>query len=63
MITKLSLAFAVAFSFIILGAFGFDADNPSSTSLLILTLFYGFVPVCLKILAVFFINKYTDTKA
>ncbi|PLY09687.1 MAG: MFS transporter [Arcobacter sp.] len=63
MITKLSLAFAVALSFMVLGAFGFDASNPSSESLVVLSLLYGLLPVCLKILALFFINKYADLKA
>lgn len=62
MITKLSLAFAVALSFIILGLFDFDQNNTSSSSLFLLSLLYGFFPVCLKILALFFINKYTDSK-
>ena len=63
MITKLSLALAVAASFIILGLFDFDASNPSATSLLVLTFLYGLFPVCIKLIAIFFINKYTDKKS
>ena len=63
MITKLSLALAVASSFIILGIFDFEANNPSSESLIVLSLLYGLIPVCLKITALFFITKCTDTKS
>ncbi|MBU3013839.1 MFS transporter [Poseidonibacter lekithochrous] len=63
MITKLSLAFAVALSFIILGFYNFEASNPTSTSLLVLAFLYGIFPVILKLIAIFFINKYTDKKA
>ena len=62
MITKLSLAFALALSFIILGAFNFEASNPNQDSLVILSILYGLVPVFLKLLSIFFINKYTDIK-
>jgi Na+/melibiose symporter-like transporter len=60
MITKLSLAFAVAFSFIILGTFNFETITPSPFSLLILSILYGIIPVFLKLLAIFFIKRYTD---
>ena len=63
MITKLSLALAVALSFIILGIFDFDSDNPNPQSLLVLSLLYGLAPVCLKLISLFFINKYTDIKS
>lgn len=62
MITKLSLALAVAVSFMILGIFDFDAKNASELSLFVLMLLYGVLPVCLKIIAIFFINKYEDIK-
>lgn len=62
MITKLTLALSVALSFIILGAFDFEASNPSSTSLFVLSLFYGVVPVFFKLVAIFFISKYEDIK-
>ena len=63
MITKFTLALAVALSFIILGAYDFKAINPSSDSLFVLSLFYGLIPVCLKIISIIFINKYTDIKS
>lgn len=63
MITKLSLALAVALSFSILGFFGFEAKNPSSESLLVLSFLYGVLPICLKLLAMFFISKYSDFKS
>jgi len=62
MITKFALAFAVAVSFIILGIFDFNAQNPTTDSLLVLSLFYGLVPIFLKILSIFFIYKYEDIK-
>ncbi len=63
MITKLSLALAVALSFIVLGAFDFESTNPTSDSLLVLSFLYGLFPVCLKLIAILFINKYTDLKS
>lgn len=60
MITKFVLALAVAMSFIILGFFDFDTSSPSSEALLVLTLFYGLIPVLLKIVSLFFIVKYKD---
>ena len=63
MITKFTLALAVALSFIILGAYDFKAMNPSSDSLFVLSLFYGLIPVCLKVISIIFINKYTDIKS
>lgn len=62
MITKLSLAFAVALSFLILGIFDFEATSPNPTSLFVLTFLYGIFPVILKILAIIYINKYKDIK-
>jgi Na+/melibiose symporter-like transporter len=62
MITKFSLALAVALSFIILGFFDFEATNPNESSLLVLSLLYGLLPVILKIIAIFFISKYSDIK-
>lgn len=63
MITKLTLAFAVALSFILLGVFDFEASTPSTTSLLVLSLLYGLIPVFLKIVSLFFINKYRDLQS
>lgn len=60
MITKFSLALAIALSFGILGLFEFDASNPSLDSLVVLSFLYGFFPIVLKVTALFFINKYRD---
>jgi len=62
MITKLSLALSVAISFGILGFFDFDKINPNENSILILALLYGLAPVILKVIAIFFINKYKEDK-
>ncbi len=53
MITKLALAFGLAFGFLILDFFDFDASNPNKESLLALALLYGLAPVCMKIIALF----------
>lgn len=63
MITKFSLALAIALSFIILGIFDFETSNPSTQSLTVLTLLYSIAPVILKIIAIFFILKYSDKKS
>lgn len=62
MITKLSLSFAIATSFIILGIFELNVKNPSYLSLLILSFLYGVLPVFIKLIAIFFILKYKDKK-
>ena len=62
MITKLSLALSVAFSFLILGLFNFEADSPSELSLFVLTTLYGLVPIFFKLLAIYFIRKYSHDK-
>lgn len=60
MLTKLSLAFGVGLSFGVLGLVDFDAKAPSESSLLTLSLLYGLVPVALKLLAIFTLNKYEE---
>jgi len=60
MLTKLSLAFGVGVSFSILGLFSFSADNPNPTSLFVLTLLYGALPVILKLSAIFVLRKYQE---
>ena len=60
MLTKLSLAFGVGLSFGILGLVNFDAKAPSEESLIVLSLLYGLVPVVLKVLAIFILNKYQE---
>jgi len=62
MITKLSLSFAVALSFMILGFFNFDSTNPTTTSLFVLSFLYGVLPVLLKLLSILFIIRYNDNK-
>ncbi|MGK0256470.1 MAG: GPH family glycoside/pentoside/hexuronide:cation symporter [Arcobacteraceae bacterium] len=60
MLTKLSLAFGVGVSFSILGLFNFTPDNPSATSLFVLTLLYGILPVILKLSAIFVLWRYRE---
>lgn len=62
MITKFSLALAIALGFLTLGAFNFEATDPNTNSLIALSLLYGFAPVAFKILALIFIIQYTDEK-
>ena len=60
MLTKLALAFSVVVTFGILGIVGFDKENLNETSILTLTLLYGFLPIVLKMFALFFINKFNE---
>lgn len=60
MITKLALAFSVVVTFGILGIVGFDKENLTSMSILILTLLYGLLPIVLKLIALIFINKFQE---
>lgn len=60
MITKLSLAFCVVVTFGILGLVGFDQDNLTALSIMTLTLLYGLAPIILKLIALFFINRYQE---
>jgi len=60
MIVKLSLAFGVGISFAILGLFDFEPNAPTQTSLFVLSLLYGALPVLLKILAIFTLLKYQE---
>jgi Na+/melibiose symporter-like transporter len=62
MITKLSLALSVAFSFLILGLFNFETKSPSEESLLVLTALYSLVPIFFKLLAIYFIRKYSHNR-
>jgi len=62
MITKFTLALAVALSFILLGFFDFEASDPSATSLFVLSFLYGLVPVFLKITSLYFISRYSDQR-
>lgn len=60
MITKFSLAFAIALGFIILGFFDFDSNEPNTQSLFVLTLLYGLAPVILKFLSLLLLYRYQD---
>lgn len=60
MITKLALAFSVVITFGLLGIIGFEKNNPSSFSLFSLILLYGLLPILLKLLALFFINRFKE---
>ncbi|PLY11462.1 MAG: MFS transporter [Arcobacter sp.] len=58
MLTKLSLALAVFITFIILEIVGFDVNNLSNLALNTLIILYSILPILLKLVAVFFINRY-----
>lgn len=60
MITKISLALSVMITFGVLGFIGFDVENLTSESILILTLLYGLLPIVLKIIALVFIARYKE---
>lgn len=60
MLTKLSLAFGVGVSFGVLGLFNFSADNPNPSSLFVLSILYGVLPVILKLSAIFVLRKYQE---
>lgn len=57
MVTKLSLALGAASAFFILGLVGFDPKAPNQQAVLMLSLLYAFVPVVLKLLAIFFLTR------
>ena len=60
MITKLALALAVGISFSILGLFDFVPQDPNPTSLVVLSLLYGAIPVVFKIISVYLLRDYKD---
>ncbi len=60
MLTKLSLAFGVGVSFVLLGLFDFSPTNPSESSLFVLTLLYGTLPVILKLIAITLLHNYKE---
>ena len=63
MLTKLSLALALVISFGILGLVGFNQENPSTQALITISLLYGLAPVILKLITIFFINKYKESNS
>ncbi|MBK6547601.1 MAG: MFS transporter [Arcobacter sp.] len=62
MITKLSLAFAIALSFITLEFTGFDKQNINEYSIFAIIFLYSTLPIVFKIFAIFFLNRYEMTK-
>ena len=59
MATKLALALAVGFGFPLLDAAGFQADGDNSEiAIWALALLYGFVPVCVKLVAIAIVWNY-----
>lgn len=62
MITKLSLAFALAISFITLEFTGFDKQNINEYSIFAIIFLYSTLPIVFKIFAIFFLNRYEMTK-
>jgi Na+/melibiose symporter-like transporter len=61
MITKFSLALAVAISFIILEFTGFDTQNVNEISLIALIVLYSIVPILLKLMSIILLSKYELT--
>lgn len=61
MITKFSLALAVAISFITLEFTGFDIQNINETSLIALIVLYSIVPILLKLISIILLSKYELT--
>lgn len=61
MITKFSLALAVAISFITLEFTGFDTQNINEISLLALIVLYSVVPILLKLISIILLSKYELT--
>lgn len=61
MITKFSLAFAVAISFITLEFTAFDTKNINENSIIAIILLYSIVPILLKLVSIIFLSKYKLT--
>lgn len=60
MLTKLSLALGVGVSFGLLGLFEFSTENPSETSLLVLSLIYALLPIILKVIAISVLSRHKE---
>jgi Na+/melibiose symporter-like transporter len=60
MLTKLSLAFGVGVSFVMLGLVDFSAQAPTQKALFVLTLLYGALPLLLKLSAMIVLRKYQE---
>jgi glycoside/pentoside/hexuronide:cation symporter, GPH family len=61
MITKFSLALAVAISFITLEFTDFDTQNMNETSLIAIVTLYSIVPILLKLFSIILLSKYKLT--
>ena len=62
MITKLSLALAVAISFISLEIVNFESQNINQTSIFVIIFLYSILPIILKIFSIISLLKYEMTK-
>lgn len=62
MITKLSLALAVAISFISLEVANFESQNINQTSIFVIIFLYSILPIILKIFSINTLLKYEMTK-
>ena len=61
MITKFSLAFAVAISFITLEFTSFDTNDINENSILAIIILYSIVPIFLKLISIIYLSKYKLT--
>jgi glycoside/pentoside/hexuronide:cation symporter, GPH family len=61
MITKFSLAFAVAISFITLEFTSFDTKSVNENSLIAIVILYSILPIILKLLSIILLSKYKLT--
>lgn len=61
MITKFSLALAVAISFIALEFTSFDTQNINENSIIVIIVLYSIVPIFLKLISIIFLSKYKLT--
>ena len=61
MITKFSLALAVAVSFITLEFTSFDTQNINENSIMAIIILYSIVPIFLKLISIIFLCKYKLT--
>mgnify|MGYP000268282757 CR=1 FL=1 len=60
MISKISLAFSIAFSFIILDFVDFDKTNSSQIAIFTIMILYGVMPIILKVFSLFIIKNYKE---
>ncbi len=61
MITKFSLAFTVAISFITLEFTSFDTKSVNENSLIAIVILYSILPIILKLLSIILLSKYKLT--